>query len=96
MQQPKEYLLSQLLLLFTYVSTNIYENIYTLLIQISLYFYFQINLGIIATKDTMECFARMNVTSPPTGNGVMENVSVMQSSAISKTVVKMVCIHECV
>lgn len=72
------------------------EDIYTSLILISLYFYFQINLGIIATKDTMECFARMNVTSPSTGNGVMENVSVMQSSAISKTVVKLVCIHECV
>ena len=72
------------------------EEIYTSLILISLYFYFQINLGIIATKDTMECFARMNATSLSTGNGVLENVSVMQSSAISKTVVKLVCIHECV
>lgn len=72
------------------------EDIYTSLILISLYFYFQINLGIIATKDTMECFARMNATSPSTGNGVIKNVNVMQSSAISKTVVKLVCIHECV
>ena len=72
------------------------EDKYTLLILISLYFYFQINLGIIATKDTMECFARMNATSPSTGNGVMEYVSVMQSSAISKTVVQLVCIYECV